>query len=172
MYDKNDEPWDLEAYLADISDPEERARTRREFGGLGYDEDGASAYVPPFGPGPQARLNRAIGGPDDDLSLDDGPTLAELVALPFPSGGEACEVDFYTGDPIVPPSMVMPEGGGSGLSEDDLERLHHAFADRTCRELTDRLHAHPPGVPSRPGILGKDVPRLYNAFSFLNFSAA
>ncbi len=72
MYDKNDEPWDLEAYLADISDSDERARTRREFGGLGYDEDGASAYVPPFGPGPQARLNRAIGGPDDDATSTTG----------------------------------------------------------------------------------------------------
>ena len=106
MYDKNDEPWDLEAYLATISDPEERARTRREDGGLGYDEDGAPAYVPSFGSGPEARLNRAIGGADDDVNLDAELTVDDLVALPFPAGSEACEVEFLTGEPLEGPRLT------------------------------------------------------------------
>jgi hypothetical protein len=60
--DEND--FDVEKYLATISDPEERARTRREFCALEPHRRGRSGFTPSAGVGPQAGLNNAIVGAD------------------------------------------------------------------------------------------------------------
>jgi hypothetical protein len=63
MYEREQE-FDVEKYLADISDPEERARTRREFCALEPQRRGRSGFRPSTGSGPQAALNNAIVGAD------------------------------------------------------------------------------------------------------------
>ena len=50
--------------LREIDDPNERERTRREWGLLGLDDHGRAAYRPIFGTGYDCDLNRAILGHD------------------------------------------------------------------------------------------------------------
>jgi len=50
----------LRAMLAEIDDPEERARFRREWGLLGLDEDGRPGPSPSDGNGPESSFNAAV----------------------------------------------------------------------------------------------------------------
>ena len=68
MYEKDDVPFGLD-YLADISDPEIRARTLRQAGGLVCDDDGCSVYLPIVGGGYEAQLHAATHGQDEATSV-------------------------------------------------------------------------------------------------------
>lgn len=132
--------FDFEVWLAGVDGIEERARTRREFGFL-----------------------------EDDID-DPEPTVDEAFALQSPIGGGVCEVDFDTGEPLAPDSMAMPQSPSRIIDDNEFDRACHALAERICREEVERLHAHPPSVKSRPAVLGRDVVRLYNGFSYFNYS--
>ena len=74
--------FDFTDFLAGISDPEERARFRREAGLLDED-DGAVAFDPPTGSGYEAQLGRAIIGHDREAYLGgllhDEPLVREAL---------------------------------------------------------------------------------------------
>jgi hypothetical protein len=60
----SDRECDVYQFLADICDPEERARFRREFGLLDHDSRGHICFAPPGSSGPEGQLGRAIIGHD------------------------------------------------------------------------------------------------------------
>jgi hypothetical protein len=61
--------------LREIDDPNERERTRREWGLLGLDDHGRVAYRPIFGTGYDCDLNRAILGHDLEGFLQGDPLM-------------------------------------------------------------------------------------------------
>ncbi len=61
-WDRLHKPGDLLKQLAAISDPEQRERTRREWGLLGLDKQGRPGYMPISGSGLQSAINRGIVG--------------------------------------------------------------------------------------------------------------
>jgi hypothetical protein len=136
--DKTD--FDPEIYLAGITDPEGRARTRRENCWItGREEDGS---------GPEAQLNMAIYRADREPPEGTQPSFEYPVAMSLPQDENIYEVDFTKFDPRFPRPHFRHQS--------------HAYFERRIAEIETE-------GKRRPAILNREVVKAYRAISYCNW---